>query len=164
MESVNIGNFKTVPFDVTLTLDTAIYASGDVLTDTAPVALPRMPPDNPAALYAEITSVQVLDEDNQGIALDLVFLKTNVSLGTKNAAVSISDANAREIVGIVPVAAADYKALANSQQAFPQFNPIPMALPAAAFYVAAISRGAGTYSAAGVRLRIGVRLLNLETW
>lgn len=159
-----IKNFITAVFDATLTLDTAAHAAGDVLSNPVAIALPRMPVDG-APLRAEITSVQVLDEDAQAQALDLVFLRANRNLGTLNAVVDITDANARDIVGIVPVVAADYKALVASSQAFPQFNPLAFELTAAILYVAAICRsGTPTHTANGVRVRVGIRFHNIEQW
>ena len=163
MDPVRIGNFITVPLDITLTMDTAAYASGDVLFNPTAIPLPRMPVDNPLALRGKIVSVQVLDEDNQGQPMDLVFLRSNPgNLETVNAAVSITDANAREIIGYVPVSS--YLALINSQQAFPSFDPIPFEVAAANLYVAGIARGAPTYTASGVRLRIGIEFANLEQY
>jgi len=105
-----------------------------------------------------IQSVTVLDKDDQGKALDLVFLRTNVAIGTENAAVTVSDANADEICGIVEVTLGDYVDLANSQLATKTDVSI-LAEPAStstSLFVAAISRGAGTYTAAGITLKIGI--------
>jgi hypothetical protein len=158
---VRIENFITSVFDVILTLDANAHVAGDVLSDTVAITLPRMPKDN-AALRGEIVSLQVLDEDDQAQDLDVVFLKANRSLGTKNAAVSISDSDARDIIGVVQVT--DYIDLINSQQARPSFDPIPFELAAAALYVSTITRGTPTPSAAGMRLRVGIRFHNIEQW
>lgn len=96
--------------EVTMTLDTAIYATGDVLTDT--VSLTDIL--RTVGGTGIIQSIHLLDEDAQGQAIDVVFFRTNVSLGTKNSPVSISDANAREILGVVNIATSDYVNLVNS--------------------------------------------------
>ncbi|SEQ53384.1 hypothetical protein SAMN05428969_3410 [Devosia sp. YR412] len=71
--------------------------------------------------------------------------------------VSVTDADAAHILGIVPVAAADFVDLGGCHVA--TLRSIGLGLRAAdanrSIYVAAISRGAGTYTAAGVSLRLG---------
>ncbi len=140
--------------EVTLTLDTSAYADGDVLADTQELTEFF----NPFNRSVIIQSLQVLDESDQGVALDVLFMRDNTSIGTENAALNISDTDARDIMGIVSVVAGDFVDLVNSKQAFPQFNPIVIQNDDAAehsLYVAAVSRGAGTYGATGIRLRIG---------
>ena len=139
--------------DVTLSLDTSAYADGDVLADTQEVT---------AALNANdgtgmIQSIQVLDEDDQGVAMDLIFLDANVSLGTENSAPSITDANARNILGRIRVNAADFIDLGGSRIA--TMTGVGIGIKAGSgvddIWVAAITRGGTpTYTASGVRLRI----------
>lgn len=162
---MNVKNFITSVFEAILTLDTVAYAAGDVLANPVAIPLPRMPVDG-SPLRGEITHVQVLDEDAQAQAMDLVFLRANQNLGALNAAVSITDANARDIIGIIPVVAADYKALVASSQAVPQFTrPVAIELPTANLYLAAICRsGTPTHTAAGVRVRVGIKFHNIEQY
>ena len=137
--------------EVTFSLDTSAYADGDVLADMQEVTSAVLL----SAGQCRIESVIVLDKDDQGEALDIVFMNASGSLGTENAAVSISDADADQIVGIVEVAAADYVDLVNSQLATKETNIIAEAA-ATSLYVGAISRGTGTYTASGITLKIGV--------
>lgn len=141
--------------DVTLTLDTSAYADGDVLADTQVVAGALRYTD----AFAELRSILVLDEDDQGVALDLIFFDANVSLGTENGAPAITDANARSILGLVSVAAADFKDLGGSRIA--SLKNVGLVLKAASgtrnVYVAAITRGGTpTYTASGLKLRLGI--------
>ena len=148
-----VGGNSSV-FEVTLSLDTNAYASGDVLADTqAMTACMRVD-----AGTAVVHSITLLDEDDQAQALDLLFLRTNVSIGTENSAVSVTDANAREIMGVVEVAAADYVDLVGSQIVTKTNVGIVVDAAAGAddLYVAAISRGTGTYTASGIRLMVGL--------
>jgi hypothetical protein len=139
--------------EVTLSLDTNVYADGDVLADTQEVASAL----RTTAGSGVIQSVVVLDKDDQGEALDLVFLKSNVSIGTENSAVSVTDANADEILGVVEVAATDWVDLVNSQIATMANLSIVLDGPTGtSIWVAAISRGAGTYTASGITLKIGI--------
>jgi hypothetical protein len=145
-----------------LTLDTAEYATGDVLADTQEMA--NAVPANGGSAWIE--SVVVIDKDDQGAALDLVFMKTNVSLGTENAAVSISDADAAQILGIVSVAANDFVDLGGVRVAtltkgsHPKLNVlIEAASDSRSVFVGAIARDTATYTASGIVLNIGVTSL-----
>jgi deoxyinosine 3'endonuclease (endonuclease V) len=143
-------------YDVTLTLDTSIYAAADVLSDSAVVSNAVPYPGGRAILR----SVVLLDEDDQAAALDLYFIDSNVAMGTKNAAISITDANARKLLGKVAIATTDYADLIASRLATK--SELALVLKAVAgspdIYVAAVN-GAGTptYTAAGIKLRLGIQ-------
>lgn len=144
---------NTVVKEVTLSLDTSAYADGDVLAATQEITdAVRV-----AAGTAVWHSLIVLDKDDQGEALDIVLLRTNVSIGTENAAVSVSDADADEILGIVEIASGDWVDLINSQHITKGNLGIDVDAAAAAtsLFVAAISRGTGTYTASGITLKLG---------
>lgn len=140
--------------EVTLSLDTAIYADGDLLADTQVVTNAMRVND----ALGVLKSVLLVDEDDQGVALDLVFLSANNTLGTENAVPSISDANAREILGTVNIATGDYVDLGGVRVATKRDLNL-MVKPATGtrnLYVAAITRGGTpTYTASGIRLRLG---------
>lgn len=139
--------------DVTLSLDTAAYATGDVMADTQVVGGITTEADS----TTELKSIQVLDEDDQGIAFDIVLLGGAGSIGTENAAVSVTDAVARDIQGLVSVASGDYMDLGGCRSATkPNIGIVVRTAPGTRdIYVATISRGSPTYTAAGVRLRMG---------
>jgi hypothetical protein len=140
--------------DVVLTLDTNVYASGDVLAATQAVA--SAVPSNGG--HALLHSLVVNDKDDQGQAMDLVFLRTDVSIGTENAAVSIADADAGEILGIVSIASSDFLDLGGCRVATVPSIGLVLEADAASssIFIAAISRGTGTYSASGVTVKIGL--------
>ena len=147
-----VGGHSVVK-EVTLSLDTNAYASGDVLAEVQEVTGAL----RSAALTGVIQSLAVLDKDDQGEALDVVFFKASASLGTENAAVSISDADADKILGVVEVAAGDFVDLVNSQLAVKANLSIVAAVASGtSIYVGAISRGTGTYTASGITLKIGI--------
>lgn len=139
---------------VTLSLDTSAYADGDVLADSQIVSN--------AMRYADglgtLTSITVLDEDDQGVAMDLLFLDANVSIGTENSAPSVTDANARNILGRVRINASDYIDLGGSRIATVtglslKVRPVSGARD---LYVAAITRGGTpTHTASGIRVLLG---------
>jgi len=141
--------------ELTLSLDAGnVYADGDVLAATQ--ELENV--DIGMAVCGLIQSILVLDVDDQAQAFDLVFLDSNVALGTENAAVSISDANAAKIVGVVEIATGDYVDLAGSQIAHKENLGIQFkcASGETSLWVGAISRGTGTYTASGIKLKIGI--------
>jgi len=147
-----VGGHSVVK-EVTLSLDTNAYASGDVLAATQEVASALRLSGGSGILH----SMVVLDKDDQGEALDVVFLNANGSIGTENAAVSVSDAVADTIIGVVEVAAGDFVDLANSQIACKSSLGIVLKVASGtSLYVAAISRGTGTYTAAGITLKVGI--------
>lgn len=139
--------------DLTLTTDTLVYADGDVLADTQELASAV----RVAAGRAYLQSVVVIDESDQKQGFDLIFLNANNSLGTENAAPTISDANAAAIIGRVSITAGDYYDLGGVSVA--NVNAIGLMLKAAAaqtsIWVAAISRGTGTYAATALKLKLG---------
>lgn len=140
--------------DVTLSLDTSAYADGDVMADTQTVSNAVRVNGGRAILQ----SIQVLDEDDIGQTMDIIFLSANNSLGTENAAPSISDANARDILGRVRIDTADFIDLGGCKICT-KLN-IGLILEAAggstSLFVGTIIRGAGTYTASGVRLKLGL--------
>ena len=155
-----IKNFQTVQVDVTLSLDTSAYADGDVLAEMQAVEL-DVGYNTQVGLRGTINYCEVVDKDDQGEALDVVFMDEEGSLGAvENAAVAITDANAIKVIGNVVVST--YADFINSQIARPEFYPIPFNTDkTGTIYVGAISRGAGTYTAAGIVLRMGFTLDNV---
>jgi len=144
-------------FEVTLSLDTNAYADGDVLAATHDIEEVFRCPSG----YGYLMGLTVLDKDDQAGALDIVFLRSNVSIGTENAAVSVSDANADEIITVVEFAAADYVDLVGSQIAIKNPSDTGMGVLLVpdgtdSLFVAAISRDTKTYSASGITLKIGL--------
>jgi len=140
---------------ITLSLDTNIYASGDVLADTQAVTGAI----RSAGASAILQSLSLLDKDDQTAAgIDLVFLNANVSLGTENAAPNISDSNAAAILGIVSLVAGDFIDVGGAKVAT-KANIGLLVTPATGttIYVAAITRGSPTQTAAGIVLTLGLK-------
>lgn len=151
-ERVVAGNSLVV--DVILSLDTVIYSSGDVLAETQVVAgvLRR------GGYAAVLQSILVVDEDDQGQPFDIILLDSNVSLGAENAVPAITDVNARSILGMVSIGSGDYVDLGGVRIASKTgIGMIVKSASATSFdlYIAAIARGTPTYTASGVRVRLG---------
>ena len=141
---------------VTLTLDTVLYASGDVLAATQEVT-GIFEGGRPVML----ASLALLDKDDQAQALDIYLIRSNVSIGTENAAAAITDAVADEFLTLIPVLAADYTDMGSSQFVIKNMSEDgmgAMCYPSAggeSLYIAAESKGTGTYTAAGITLKLG---------
>lgn len=151
---VQAGVAVTV-LEVTPVCDTSgAMADGDVISATAEVANAV----KVTAGYALIHSITVLDKDDQGGALDIVLLRTNVSLGTVNGAVSISDTDAEEVLGVVSVSASDYTDLINSQVATKELVGIAIEAGAGdtSIFLGLISRDTKTYTASGLVIKLGI--------
>lgn len=140
----------------TFILDTAIYASGDVLSDSSTIRdSANTPPMREVNRSGVLQSFMLIDEDDQGMALDVIFFDSNVSLGANNAVVSITDANARHILGIVSVASGDWNDLGGCR-IVTKTNLGMLVKPALGtqdVYVALVSKGTGTYTINGIKGR-----------
>lgn len=87
-------------------LDTAIYASGDVMF----VAKELAGVMSSSGGAARLESLVVIDKDNEKATFDLLFFDRAPasSLGALNAAYALVDADADNLLGRLSVAAADY--------------------------------------------------------
>lgn len=140
--------------DVTLVLDTNIYASGDVLA--IPQEVKGVFPSKGGTV--KLVSVVALDEDDQNQVFDLVFFNASATLGTINGAINISDADAGKIIGYVVLAAGDSNDTINSRLfAKNGINQIMQASYAStSLWIAAVCRGGTpTYTASGIKLKLG---------
>ena len=141
--------------DVTLSTDTAAYASGDLIADTQIIAACVRSNDATGLL----SSIEVVDEDNQGVALSLLFFSGSASLGTENAAPTYTDAIIRTLLYRKDVAGADYAAY-GSVAKVAQYTGINVPITPVAssddIYVAVVNgSGTPTFTASGLKLRLG---------
>lgn len=134
---------------VVFTLDTAIYAAGDLLADTQAIAGAF----RAAGLTSKLAGVVILDKDDQAAAeMDLVFLADNTSLGTENAAPTISDTNAEKIIATKKIAATDFLDCGGCKVATTMFSP-PLdlwALAGTSAFCGLITQGTPTQTASGI--------------
>jgi len=141
--------------ELLFTTATTAVATGDVIADTQLVDA-----DFFSALHqtAIVQSLQVFDGDDQAAGIEIVLLNADNSMGTENAAIDITDANALAITGVVEVATGDYFDFIGHQYAQPQFNPFVIAAASTAsrgLWAAVISRGSPTYAGSLLRMRLG---------
>jgi len=139
---------KTTLTAITFSLDTNIYADGDVLADTQVLAACLRVNDGTGIIQDVIFN----DKDDQGLAFDVLVLSADTSMGAENGAPDASDADADTIVGRFSVGVGDFYDLGACRIA--SIKNIGIAVKGATgtddIYVALISRGAGTYSASGI--------------
>lgn len=132
------------------TLDTNIYASGDVLfvATVVPNAVRK------DAGKAVLQSIFVQDKALQSAAFDLIFARTALNMGaTINNPCAIDDANGMEIIGLVRFAATDYVAFTNFSVAYKNQADVGMGMVLqpttnTSIWIAGVSRGTPTYPAA----------------
>ena len=89
--------------EVDLAVDTAVHAASDVVCQ--PTELPNIALPNGCAV---ITSLVLTDYDDQGAALEAVFLRQPVTVGANNATFAIPDTQVQHVLGCADIAAADY--------------------------------------------------------
>lgn len=147
--SANTVPSRTKTVEVTFSLDTSIHAPGDVLAATQVVSEVSRMKD----LTCVLSGITLIDEDAQGVELDVVVFSADVALGTENAAVSITDADARQILGIVNVAEWVDLGAVKVATVLNVNLPIKLADRTQNVYVALITRGTPTHNASGIRGR-----------
>ncbi len=153
-----IENFRSVIVDFVPTLDTSAYAAGDVLFDRTVLDIGNYA--NPGQSFLQkirgrVLSVGVLDKDDLGVPMDLYFLKADVSMGVVNAAPSITDVNAENILGFVTATAS--KDLGGCR--FGQADcDIRFSITGETLYLTGVTQGAPTHTASGLKFRIVLEL------
>jgi len=85
--------------DVDLVTDTAAIANNQIISDY--IEIPNAVAVNGGS--AIIQSIALLDDGDQGVAMDLVFATADTDLGTLNQDVSDDDAGAGGILGFVNI-------------------------------------------------------------
>lgn len=132
---------------VTPVVDTAVYASGDLLVATTEI--PYAVTDHGGG--ALFTSLQIQDAGAQAVAFKVYVMAVNTSFGTINAAPNISDANitAAKVQAIVDVATSDWVTLNGSSMASRTFSfPVRAASSQSLYFAVVNGSGSPDYVAA----------------
>ena len=151
-ERLNKMDLDVISVDVTC--DPSGTDDADVLFDFTEIPYAASVDGGSCLLH----SIQLLDDDDVGGKLDLVFATANTALGTLDAAISITDANAQNILGYVRLE--DYFDGINWQMS--TSTSIGLAMKCAegtrSLYVAGVNRNGAsvTHVAAGIHLKIGI--------
>ena len=151
---------KLTIYDWNPTLPAATVHANDVLVDgeTLEDILPN------AGKPALLSEVQVISKDDSALKLEIViFDDIAADLGVVNSAVSITDAHAVSVLGVIVVETTDYTDWINSQRGqVKNVNLILRAKPGAAeprdLRAGIIDRtgSAPTWSASGLTVRFGI--------
>lgn len=149
--TVTAGGVTSV-IDVTFSGNSAAYVAGDVIGATQTLTNAMRINGGTGILQ----SIRLLDQDDLAQAIDVVIFQNTQSLGTDNAAVDISDANAIDKLGHVSITAADYIDLINSRSATKTNTGLGVQSAATSrdLFVGLILRGTGTYTPNALRLRM----------
>lgn len=140
---------------ITFTVNNAdAYDAGDVLADTGELA-------NALAVSGGggvLQSVKIVDKDDQTAAnMTVWILKSNVSLGTKDAAPSITDTNADEIIGRIDLVAADFVDVGGAKIAYKANLGIPVRVSTGtSLWVALTTGGTPTQTTGGLTGIFGI--------
>lgn len=156
------AQLRASPFDVgspaavitiTPTIVTGAMSAGDVLFDfTELVNAVR-----DAGGEGQIQSITVQDKgDLEAAALDLYVASAAVSLGTSNAAPSISDANAVTVQHLGQIAAADWKDLGGIRVATLKGVNVMAAASATSLYIAGVTAGTANHGASDIVVIVSI--------
>lgn len=149
---------KTIVFNVTLSTDTAAYASGDLIADTQQLDAFFRKVDGTGI----IQSITITDEEAQGVAMYVLFMKTSTSLGSENSAPNITDANlSAGLIGMVAVETADWITVSGTKVACIKNIGLPVKAVSGTddLYVAVLnSTGTPDWDADSLVLQIGALL------
>lgn len=145
--------------EVTFSLDTSAYAENDILAATQEISNALRTVGGQAIL----NSLSVLDKSTNEAALDILFLRSNTSVGSENAAENISDGDGEEILTEVPFLSSDYISYANFSRATKGIGDDGMGQllepsSGTSLYIAAVYRDTAgdTYGASDIVVKIGL--------
>lgn len=154
---MNLRNFRSRVIEITPTVDTSIYADGDVLFVPNAITLSTSEYGE-STTDLEINDIRVTDDEAQDAAIDILFLVASSapSVGSLNGAVS---ATATDVKGVIPISASDYRTVGDGAVAVGDFAPFTISIPSGStLYIAGVSRGTPTYNAASdLTVQVGIR-------
>lgn len=139
-----------VVVSATPTLDTAIYASGDSLHTTVISFASAVRATGGAGTVRKLI---VIDKDLQSVAGELWLFSATVTPAAANAAHSISDADAALCIGVIPFGTYYASALNSVAVSSPA---LPFTVAATTLFGIAVTRGAPTYTAAGLTIALHI--------
>ena len=154
-----IAQGKVSIVDVQLTTAAGAITAGYVLADTQLISAAWSRANDSCGWLESIEIIDVAAQANT--AMDVYLLDANVSMGTKNAAVTITGANSLHIIGKVTFLTTDFAALPG-QRIATKGNLHIACRPVAggrSLYLAAVQgSGSPTYGATPPLLRLGFTL------
>ena len=159
MGADSLRKILATSYETTPVVDTAIYASGDRLGSILTLTDFFQKYNR----SAEITGLSLLDKSKQKSVLNLLLFDDLPTVASAdNVALDITDAEmADKCLGYIPIAAADYKDIANSSIATVRLDaPLLVTGRSTTLYALFLSGGTPTYtSASDLVLRLHVKQL-----
>jgi hypothetical protein len=153
---LKVGSGSGTVIDLTPVMDTSIYADNDVAF--VPIEIANV--SDIAGGTVKLVNAVLHDADDQGTELEVFFTTNSGSVGTINGALNPTDAIADDIVGVAHFIT--YSDLINSQVCVLKDLNIVMkcAAGATSLYAFGVVRsGTPTYTASGVKLKLGIERL-----
>lgn len=150
-----VGNPAGLTFVSDLTLDTSAYADGDVLSDGITITNAV----RASTLTSLITDICVIDKSDQGQPFEILFFSQSITLtGAKNAAWAVSNSDMDYFLGIVSIGTGDYIDLGSNRVAHIRNLGLQIKNTASStsVFMYTRSRGTGTYSVNGLRVKVGI--------
>lgn len=141
-----MGGHTTV-IAVSPTVDTSIYASGDLIGGKLSIANAA----RVAAGSGTIQGVVLADQAKQDAAIDVVFFSADPTgtTFTDQAALDVADADNLNIIGVIKILASDYSDFNDNSNATKSSQGLPFKLASGtSIYAALVCRGTPTYAAA----------------
>ena len=145
----------------TIAVQSAAYASGDVLGTTSPITADvfRMEGNANVSASAILQSIIIKDLSKQSLAIDVVIFNANptVTTMTDNSALDIADADIDKVIGVVSIVAADYAAFNDNSVATKVGIGLPMAVTSGTkIWFCLVTRGAPTYVLNELSISFGI--------
>lgn len=150
----NRGSGRTLLPTITFSTPAEALDANDVLADTQELAGAF----DKAGGSGILQSIKLVDgDDNTAAVVNVFIFRSSVSLGTEDAAISISDANLVELLAVVEIAATDWHDTINSKVAYKSNLGIPVAVTTGtSLYVALQCEGTPTQTASGLTGQFGI--------
>lgn len=149
---------KTAYRVITMSADTGVLASGDLIADTQQYDAFFRKTDGTGV----INSITIAEKDAQGAAYYIYIHRTSTSMGTENNAPNISDANfVAGIQHIISVATTDFVAVSGVKVATLRNLGLPVMAVSGTddlYFSIVNSTGTPTYASGEIQLGIGVLL------
>jgi len=150
---------QTKVIEVTPTMDTSAYASGDYAGTVMTLANAARAP----GLGGVLQTLALVDKADQGAAMTLHFFSQLPTItSADNAAIDITDANAAYYIGSVAIATADYYDFGGNKNAAIKniglaFRPDPTAPSTVQnIYAIIVMAGSATYAASSLTFKFGI--------
>jgi len=154
---LKVGAYSVI-LTATPAIDTSAYANGDLVGSSEIALSPAVLASGLRPSSGVIQSVIIVDEDAQEISLDVYFFDTELvnTTFTDNAAFAPADADLDFLIGVAAVT--DWKSQSSNSvgQELNLAMPFELAAGQTTLYAVLVTRGAPTYAAAGLTLRVAI--------